>query len=239
MSNELWEVGFYDPSFYNDIIQGDIPQAIDGMLVLNRRCGMCVGPTSGLTYSAMVERLRREDEQLCAQNRRANAVFLACDRMEPYTSFVQRHRPEVFVAGSELTTGSTAVTLSTLSDQQVNDCPTYTPHELHQLLADHQDTLVIDLRGHFAYSVAHLPDSMNIVDEQCALLIEQGPVMPRRRLVVVCAVGELSRRYAALLRAQGYDAASLAGGVTAWRHAGLPLQGRHHEPTATVTTPVN
>ncbi len=48
---------------------------------------------------------------------------------------------------------------------------------------------------------------------------------PRSRpIVFVCPVGEVSRRFAALARRDGYDAANLDGGITAWRDTGLPLE---------------
>jgi cysteine synthase B len=44
------------------------------------------------------------------------------------------------------------------------------------------------------------------------------------RLVFICPVGEYSKALVAFTRQAGYDAASLAGGVVAWRDAGKRLE---------------
>jgi rhodanese-related sulfurtransferase len=51
--------------------------------------------------------------------------------------------------------------------------------------------------------------------------------LPRdREIVAVCKRGQRSYNVAAWLKQQGYDALSLAGGLDAWRAAGLPVARR-------------
>ena len=50
------------------------------------------------------------------------------------------------------------------------------------------------------------------------------PFPSSRTIVLICPVGEHSGRLAASLAQAGHDTASLAGGVVAWRDAGLPLE---------------
>ena len=58
-------------------------------------------------------------------------------------------------------------------------------------------------------SPAHLPD-----------------MRPERRVILHCASGGRSALAAATLAAMGYrDVAHLDGGLTAWREAGLPVDG--------------
>ena len=63
------------------------------------------------------------------------------------------------------------------------------------------------------------------VDELFDDLLRGGlPFDKGRPVLLVCPVGEKSRRYAALLARMGHtDARSLDGGVVAWRDAGAPL----------------
>ncbi|NUS56373.1 MAG: rhodanese-like domain-containing protein, partial [Streptomycetaceae bacterium] len=61
-------------------------------------------------------------------------------------------------------------------------------------------------------------------DQLDQMLADGIPFPARKRVVFVCPVGELSARYAALLRRADRPAASLAGGITAWRDAGHPLE---------------
>jgi rhodanese-related sulfurtransferase len=66
---------------------------------------------------------------------------------------------------------------------------------------------------------------VNLPDDHLEDLLRYGNPFPRSRtIVLVCPAGEYSRRLAAFLRQAGHDAASLAGGVVAWRDAGLPLE---------------
>ena len=62
-------------------------------------------------------------------------------------------------------------------------------------------------------------------DDYLEDLLRHGNPFPRSRTIVfVCPASEYFRRLAAFLRQAGHDAASLAGGVVAWRDAGLPLE---------------
>ena len=85
--------------------------------------------------------------------------------------------------------------------------------------------LCVDTRGSMAYRIGHLPGSVNIRDDYVEDMLRHGNPFPGcRTIVFVCPVGEYSRRLAAFLRQAGHDAASLSGGVVAWRDAGLPLE---------------
>lgn len=81
-----------------------------------------------------------------------------------------------------------------------------------------------DLRGAMAYRIGHIPSAINIRDDHLTDMLHHGiPFPPTTRIVFVCPIGELSRRYAARLTRAGHPAASLTGGITAWRDAGHPL----------------
>jgi rhodanese-related sulfurtransferase len=49
------------------------------------------------------------------------------------------------------------------------------------------------------------------------------------RIVVVCADGKRSAKLASKLRERGKQAASIDGGLNAWKGEGLPTQPRSHE----------
>jgi len=49
------------------------------------------------------------------------------------------------------------------------------------------------------------------------------------RIVVVCADGERSAKLASKLRERGKQAASIDGGLNAWKGEGLPTQPRAHQ----------
>jgi rhodanese-related sulfurtransferase len=85
--------------------------------------------------------------------------------------------------------------------------------------------LCVDTRGAMAYRIGHIPGSVNIRDDYLEDMLRHGTPFPAgRTIVLICPAGDYSRRLAAYLTQAGHHAASLAGGIVAWRDAGLPLE---------------
>ncbi|MEJ8640956.1 pyridoxal-phosphate dependent enzyme [Streptomyces sp. MS1.HAVA.3] len=214
-ADEVQEVGLFDPATYDAIEPVSADEAIDGMLTLVRRCGMLAGPTGGAAYHGAVRHLRPLDEAL--QDRRT-AVFIVCDRVEPYLGYLRQRRPELF--GRPPARNSVA----TLTGDEVRGASVIDARDAQKWI-EAQGPLVIDLRGPFAYAALHIDGSVNIVDEIFDELLRGGlPFSKSRPVLLACPVGEKSARYAALLTRMGHpDVRSLAGGIIAWRDAGAPL----------------
>lgn len=217
--NELAEVGFYKKDFYNEILVGTTQQAIDGLLELNRKCGMLCGPTSGLTYFALVNRLKVIDQSV-NPSKKMKCVFIACDRMETYTSHLKKHRPELFAKST-----TTYPKVNDLTDNEVEQAKSISPENLWVKLATNRENLMlIDTRGNFAFKVGHIEGSVNILDQLFSECIEQGNIFPKDKiLILICGVGNVSKRHAVFLQKQGYDAMSLEGGIMNWKNKELPL----------------
>ncbi|SHF60038.1 pyridoxal-phosphate dependent enzyme [Streptoalloteichus hindustanus] len=213
--DEVNEVGLFDPGTYDTIESVTAQEAIDGMLTLNRRCGMLGGPTGGAAYFGAVRYLKTIDETL---TERRNAVFIVCDRVESYMSYVRQRRPEL------LNQPARGNSVDTLTDAEIAAAATVDVAEARRWIAEARP-LVVDLRGSFAYAALHIEDSVNIVDELFAELVHGGlPFGASKPVLLVCPVGEKSARFAALLTRMGHqDVRSLSGGVVAWRDAGAPL----------------
>lgn len=213
--DELHEVGLFEPDVYDHLEAVSADEAIDGLLTLVRRCGTLAGPTGGGAYQGAVRHLRRLDAGL---TRRRTAVFIVCDRVESYLSYLRERRPELFrqpARGNSVRTltGDEVATAKTVG---VDDARTWIATE---------DPLVVDLRSAFAYRARHIRRSINIVDELFGDMVRGGlPFGRSRPVLLVCPVGEKSARYAALLTRMGHpDVRSLGGGVIAWRDAGAEL----------------
>ncbi|MEV5427912.1 pyridoxal-phosphate dependent enzyme [Streptomyces sp. NPDC052701] len=213
--DEAREVGLFDPDTYDTIEAVGADDAIEGMLTLNRRCGILAGPTGGAAYFGAVRRLREADAE---STRRRTAVFIVCDRVESYLSYVRRRRPDLF--GRPQRRDSPA----DVSDAEMREAPCLDVADARAWIATGRP-LVVDLRSPFAYAALHIDGSVNIVDELFEELLRGGlPFSRSRPVLLVCPVGEKSARYAALLTRMGHpDVRSLAGGVIAWRDAGAPL----------------
>ncbi|MFH8755988.1 pyridoxal-phosphate dependent enzyme [Streptomyces atroolivaceus] len=213
--DEVQEVGIFDPLTYDTIEKVTSAEAIDGLLTLVRRCGILAGPTGGAAYSGAVRYLRDIGPQLTEP---ATAVFIVCDRVESYLSYIRKRRPELLglrprndSAGSvtsEELSGTAAVGVAEAREWMAKERP-----------------LVVDMRSPYAYAALHIEGSINIVDELFADLVRGGlPFSKARPVLLACPVGEQSLRYAALLTRMGHpDVRSLDGGIIAWRDAGAPL----------------
>ncbi|MEI7428877.1 MAG: rhodanese-like domain-containing protein [Betaproteobacteria bacterium] len=93
------------------------------------------------------------------------------------------------------------------------------------LLINREDAVVIDVRQPDEYIAGHLPESRNIplgqLEERAAEL-EKFKDSP---LIMVCQTGARSDGACKKLEKLGFSKLNnLAGGINAWRDAGLPLK---------------
>jgi cysteine synthase/rhodanese-related sulfurtransferase len=215
--NELWETGFFDKDFYADIVSGDIQKAISGMQELNQKYGILAGPTSGLNYACMLDYLRQKDDQ---QTEKQVAVFIACDRVEPYMNYIKKYTPEIFN-----TQTNSKPTVNSVTDEEIQNSQSISPEDLEVKLKSQNPPFVVDIRGNFAFSIGHVPNSINILDELFTQMIEQGNTLPKNKeIVVVCSIGKISPKYATFLQKQGYKTYSLEGGINNWKKQNFELE---------------
>ncbi len=100
--------------------------------------------------------------------------------------------------------------------------PTLTTLQATQLM-NSRNPQVVDLRNAEDFAKGSLPHARNVpVDKLTARLNELKKDKP---VLLVCANGTTAGRTASLLRSQGFgDVYVLAGGMAAWREAGLPVR---------------
>jgi rhodanese-related sulfurtransferase len=89
-----------------------------------------------------------------------------------------------------------------------------------RLINDSQ-AVILDVREPAEFAAGHLPNARNIplgeLDKRVGDLPAGKPVL------ILCASGARSGRAAALLSKSGHQVFNLAGGLKAWRDAGLPV----------------
>lgn len=93
--------------------------------------------------------------------------------------------------------------------------PTVTPAEVHGLA----DAVLIDVREDDEWEAGHAPDAVHLPLSR----LTADDLPPERTLAVICRVGGRSARAVDALRAAGFDAVNVAGGMRAWSAAGLPV----------------
>ena len=221
-ADEMYEVGLYQPGLYNAVVTVTSSDAIEATLRLIRTAGLLAGPTTGASLAAASTRLATASPRgahvtgtgTADTGRRRTAVLLACDRIEGHLSYLRTRRPDLF--GRPVPDGSVRAVNAIAPGVGLS------PAAAAWLAG--QPALTVDTRG-IAYATGHIPGAVNITDHALEALLDDGVPFPDgARVLLACAVGARSARYATHLRAHGLDARSLDGGMAAWRDAGLPLQ---------------
>jgi rhodanese-related sulfurtransferase len=105
----------------------------------------------------------------------------------------------------------------------VGDLPlTLTPAEAAALLSGPNAPLLIDVREESEWNEVHIPGAILIPLSQ--FVARQDEVPAGRALIMQCRSGGRSGQAALALRAAGRgNVANLAGGITDWEAAGLPV----------------
>lgn len=201
-SNELWEVGFFEKDFYNEIITQTTSDSINWSQDLIKNFGIMCGPTAWAAYNWALNKLKILDAQLDWKPRK-KAVFIACDRVEPYLNFYRVNKPELF--NHKISSKPKVTDIVDFNFDISKTCK-----DINNSLNDY---LIIDIRWNFPYSIGHLHWSMNIVDENFAHMIEEWKVFPNdKKILIVCRIWEISNKYAQYLQNQWYEAYSLEWG---------------------------
>lgn len=213
--DEMYEVGIFNKSLYDEIVLVNSDEAIEEMLVLNRKCGILGGPTSGAAFKGTLKYLREIDDKL---KEPANAVFIACDRMEWYISYIKKRRPEIF--DSEIK----RETIRTLTEEDMKYAKTININNAEEWI-EKNNPIIIDLRGNLAYKNGHIENAINITDIFFEDLVDNGtPFSKENSVLLVCSIGDKSKKFSSLLNKKGMNVYSLENGMTAWRENSLPLK---------------
>ena len=98
------------------------------------------------------------------------------------------------------------------------------PDQLDARLGGDDGPFVLDVRRREAFRDGHVDGSHNVpvyddlrAGETDALRRRLGEVPRDREVVTVCRMGVVAKRATRVLEEEGYDAATLAGGMSGWR----------------------
>lgn len=204
--DQMWESGLYQRDNYADVVTVSEKGALEAMFTLNRQLGLLCGPSAGANYQGAIDYLKTIDETL---TERKNAVFIVCDRVEWYMSYISERYPELF--GEKPKPDS----LFNFDFDSADNAPLLQAEDLQNWQQEY-NPVVIDVRSSIAYRINHIDGAINMPIEMFEKLIDSNSPFPKERpILLVCAVGEKTTRHAAYLNARGYDARSLDGGMMA------------------------
>jgi rhodanese-related sulfurtransferase len=85
------------------------------------------------------------------------------------------------------------------------------------------DYQVVDVREHYEWEAGRIEGAVHIPLAELMAGGEAGKLDPSRTVVVVCRSGNRSELGATMLRARGYDAHNMEGGMEEWAREGLPF----------------
>ncbi len=91
------------------------------------------------------------------------------------------------------------------------------------LLMNHQEALVLDLRGENSFSQGHIVGSLNIPLEVLPKKIAQVQKYSGKPVILVASSENDLKKARDLLAQKDISPVSIAGGLQAWKTAGLPL----------------
>jgi rhodanese-related sulfurtransferase len=92
-------------------------------------------------------------------------------------------------------------------------------------MINHQDAAVIDVRDKVEFDKGHVLNARNVPLAELEGRLREMEKLKRKPLIVCCDKGSRSGGAVATLRKAGHEnAVNLAGGLDAWREAGLPVQ---------------
>jgi len=102
--------------------------------------------------------------------------------------------------------------------------PTLAVEELRRRLDAGGELQVLDVRAAADYEEGHIPGARNLPLEELPQRLAELDAFTERPLALVCRTDKRSLKAARLLAAQGFaDVHVVAGGMTAWTGAGLPV----------------
>lgn len=206
--SQMMESELFQRSLYDNIVPLTEMEALEGVLTLSRQCGVLCGPSSGANFQVALRHLQSIDKQ---QTTRKKAVFIVCDRLEWYISYVRERMPELF--GEKKKTSN----FYGFNSSPIDIVPQIKAHEIEAWMKNHPHHIVIDTRGKQSFDLIHIPGSINVPQEMFEKWIDNSsPFAEGTSVLIICAVGERSRHYAAYLNHAGVKAFNLEGGIMAW-----------------------
>ncbi len=102
--------------------------------------------------------------------------------------------------------------------------PEISPETFHQWLSDSRNVQVIDARTAVEYQQGTIGNAVHAPLTEMPGSMERLTLDPSRPVVMLCLSGHRSRPGTRWLRARGYEAYSLQGGVMAWKTAGFSVE---------------
>lgn len=143
----------------------------------------------------MLQYLKKQDPETLKGKK---AVFIACDRLEPYTGYLREKRKSLFQQED---------VLRSLESEQTPVTVEMTEH-----ISLGSDEIIVDMRSYASYEMGHIQGSLNFpfAELKKYLAHDYLPFPKESQIIFVCPFGEESSLLADMATRIGYRASSLA-----------------------------
>ena len=196
-SHEMAEVGLFIKKYYTDIIPVNDQNAIDSMLILIRKCGILAWPTTGAIYHGLIHYLNGLDKKEKAGKK---IVFIACDRIDPYMSYLREKRSELFE--------------NTSNSENKKSTKTWVAQFIEKNEIISSKYTIIDMRSYASFELGHITWSISFPFFKLQEYVSEGylPFSKTTPLVFICPYGEESSLMSQIANGLWYNSYSLKEG---------------------------
>jgi len=209
-NEEMDEVWIFDRSLYDTIQEVSAIDAVQSTIHLIRKTGMLCWPTSWAIYHWMLNYFSQ-----ISLNKPTVAVFLGCDRVENYFSYIKQRAPGIFHQHHK-----ECILAITQQDEQKY----YQWIEAETLEKNLDDYLIVDTRWTKSYQLWHITWSINIPFETLNQLIDTWKIFASNKpIVLLCMQWKKTKRMCAFLNKLWYETYNLWGGLQNWRSNEFPF----------------
>jgi len=212
-STEMDEVWLFDRSLYHDILEVDAQDALHSCITLVKCVGMFCGPTTGAVYQ-WIKNYFKENQLLPWEKK--TAVFIACDRLEPYISYFKQRMPHIFHQEHK-----NCIMKVSYEDQEKH-AKNISCELLQQLIKEkNSDLFIIDTRHHKSYKLWHISWSINIELELLMEMTDKWNICDmHKKVILLCPFGKQTKKLCAYLNISWLEAYSLEWWLQEWKKDG-------------------
>ncbi|MCR6097151.1 rhodanese-like domain-containing protein [Salipaludibacillus agaradhaerens] len=91
----------------------------------------------------------------------------------------------------------------------------YSTHEVHELIQDNNELVVIDVREHEEVSTGKIPTAVHIPLDELPHAISH--LDKDKQYIMVCRSGARSNKATEFMNASGFNACNMTGGMLDWK----------------------
>ncbi len=110
--------------------------------------------------------------------------------------------------------------------QQLNTADRLTPADVQELIRNDSTVVILDVRtpSEFTGELGHIKGALLLPVQALEQRITELDRFKKQRIVAVCRTGHRSAQAAAILKANGFNATDMAGGMVRWNAEQLPVE---------------